>query len=150
MIKPFWRVEKSFTFDAAHFLPQHDGKCRDLHGHTYKVTLAFERDHIWHTGPKVGMVRDFSEIAEEFKALSDAHLDHKLLNESTLLTHPTSEALARWIFARMQEKFPDLVSVTVHETESSSSTYFEQQVAEGFNTAPLATTPDQELVGEAT
>jgi 6-pyruvoyltetrahydropterin/6-carboxytetrahydropterin synthase len=33
-------VRKCFTFDAAHQLPNHGGKCRHPHGHTYKVEVA--------------------------------------------------------------------------------------------------------------
>ena len=36
-------VTKIFKFDAAHFLPEHSGKCADLHGHTYRLEVTVAR-----------------------------------------------------------------------------------------------------------
>ena len=33
-------VSKEFTFDAAHHLHCYEGKCKNLHGHTYRVVLG--------------------------------------------------------------------------------------------------------------
>ncbi|WP_178075286.1 6-carboxytetrahydropterin synthase, partial [Pseudomonas sp. 2822-17] len=33
-------VSKEFTFDAAHHLHSYEGKCKNLHGHTYKVIFG--------------------------------------------------------------------------------------------------------------
>ena len=53
-------VEKIFSFDSAHFLPNvpEDHKCRNLHGHTYtvKISVSGELD------PKMGWVFDFGEV----------------------------------------------------------------------------------------
>jgi len=35
-------VTRSFTFEAAHQLPWHPGKCRDLHGHGYRLEVTPE------------------------------------------------------------------------------------------------------------
>ena len=32
----------STDFSAAHSLPRHPGKCKNLHGHTYKVEVVVE------------------------------------------------------------------------------------------------------------
>ena len=50
-------VTKHIDFDAAHVLPEgYNGKCRNLHGHTYKAYVTL-------TGPRnsseFGMVVDF-------------------------------------------------------------------------------------------
>ena len=52
-------IFKEFTFDAAHFLPNvPDGhKCREVHGHTYKLTVFID-------GPvdnELGWVMDFGD-----------------------------------------------------------------------------------------
>jgi queuosine biosynthesis protein QueD len=76
------RIAKRYTFDAAHRLPDHDGKCRDLHGHTYglEIVCAHEvRDDPGH--PKDGMALDFGELDAVAKKLVD-ELDHTYLNES--------------------------------------------------------------------
>lgn len=48
-------------FDAAHRLPNHDGKCRRLHGHRYVVDVSMQGP-LQQDGPKRGMVIDFSDV----------------------------------------------------------------------------------------
>jgi len=88
-------LSKSFTFEASHLLPLHDGKCRNLHGHTWRVELEFVGVHLAKPpSPKAGMLVDFCAVGLIAAWLHD-HLDHKHLNE--LLEDPTSERLAAWI-----------------------------------------------------
>ena len=35
------RITKEFDFEAAHALDGYDGKCKDIHGHNYKLSLTF-------------------------------------------------------------------------------------------------------------
>jgi len=51
------RVVRCFTFAAAHHLPWHEGRCRQLHGHTYRLEVTVE-------GPigEHGVVVDFDEV----------------------------------------------------------------------------------------
>lgn len=50
-------VLKEFEFDAAHYLPEYNGKCERLHGHTYKLVVKVEG-----TPDKEGMVIDFIRL----------------------------------------------------------------------------------------
>jgi 6-pyruvoyltetrahydropterin/6-carboxytetrahydropterin synthase len=61
------------TFDAAHRLPEHQGKCRNLHGHTYRIELLF-------SGPKGegGMILDFGIVKQKVKAALD-RWDHAVI-----------------------------------------------------------------------
>jgi 6-pyruvoyltetrahydropterin/6-carboxytetrahydropterin synthase len=72
-------ISKSFELSMAHRLPNHDGHCRRLHGHTYKVDLMIGGGmNIEEGSPKQGMVIDFNDV----KALwADVHedLDHHTL-----------------------------------------------------------------------
>lgn len=34
------KITKIFTFDSSHMLDGHDGKCQNLHGHTYKLEIT--------------------------------------------------------------------------------------------------------------
>ncbi|MDB9932969.1 6-carboxytetrahydropterin synthase, partial [Flavobacteriales bacterium] len=34
------RVSKEFAFETAHALDMHDSKCRNIHGHSYKLTVT--------------------------------------------------------------------------------------------------------------
>jgi len=57
---------KEFTWDCAHMLSGHEGLCKNLHGHTYKleVTVARDRGDLQPLGPAEGMVIDFKELKE--------------------------------------------------------------------------------------
>ena len=69
-------VVKEFTFDAAHYLPNHPGKCQNTHGHTYRLQVGF-------TGPvdlETGMVVDFGYIKDMIKKRVVDLLDHRYLN----------------------------------------------------------------------
>lgn len=121
-----YRICKSWTFDAAHRLPEHDGKCRNPHGHTYKVEAVFEAERVQTSGPKQGMVIDFGDVSSFWKAELEPLLDHKDLNV-TLAEHvdpTTAENLAAWIF-EMFEVLTDLpiVAVRVWETPSAWAEY---------------------------
>jgi len=67
------RVAKRFGWEAAHRLPLHMGQCRNLHGHSYRMTVVFEGE------PREdGMVIDFQEIKALVKPLVDTW-DHATL-----------------------------------------------------------------------
>lgn len=124
-----FRLEKSFTFEASHRLPNHDGKCRRLHGHSWKATLIVEGDALQLEGPKSGMLIDYGDLGKAVKELVESHLDHWHLNDSTGIENPTSEALAVWIFAHVDQKLKEmgyagmLKAVRVNETCTSAAEY---------------------------
>ena len=113
-------IWKDFTFEAAHLLPNvPDGhKCKRLHGHSYRVRVRVEAE----LDPTFGWVVDFAELAEAFEPLR-LRLDHYYLNEIEGLENPTSEVLARWIWARLQPALPILSAVEVNETCTSGCVY---------------------------
>lgn len=89
-------VTRAFTFDAAHVLPWHPGKCSRLHGHTYRLEISV-------TGPpdSNGVVVDFGDIKEAVTARVLDPLDHTLLNDT--LDNPTAERLALYILHALQD-----------------------------------------------
>ncbi len=111
-----WTIEKEFCFEASHVLPHHDGKCRRLHGHSWKGRLVCEGDRLHESGPQTGMLLDFGRMSAAIKPLLEDHLDHYHLNESLALESPTSEAVARWIFEKVKVKVPELSAVIIDET----------------------------------
>ncbi len=125
-----WRLEKTFTFEASHLLPLHDGKCRRLHGHSFRGKVVCEDSKLHASGPKSGMLMDFGDLSAVLKPFVDEFLDHWHLNESTGLENPTSEELARWIYDRLKVQIPTLVLVRVEETCTSSAEYWEGDHAE--------------------
>jgi 6-pyruvoyltetrahydropterin/6-carboxytetrahydropterin synthase len=116
-------VTKTFLFDASHLLPAHDGKCKNLHGHTWKVEITVKADAPFEDGPKTGMVMDFGDIKAAWLNFCEPFLDHKHLNESLPNLYPTSENLAEWIYRRLVTQTFGIDSVTVWETPTSSAMY---------------------------
>lgn len=111
-----WELAKDFTFEAAHQLPNHSGKCARLHGHSWKLTVYVEGDRLFNNGSPAGMVQDFGDVSAVVKPLLESHLDHYFLNETTGLENPTSEELARWIYERIASELPGLTAVEIAET----------------------------------
>jgi len=66
------------TISASHYLKYYKGKCSNLHGHSFKVTVDIETPAIIECSgvSSTGMVLDFGQL----KALIDA-FDHKCINE---------------------------------------------------------------------
>jgi len=118
-----WILEKEFTFEAAHKLPHHDGKCARLHGHGYRMIVYVESDRLIESGPKQGMVMDYGDISAIVKPFVEEYLDHWYLNESTGLENPTSEELARWMFEQLRDRGLPLHSIKICETCTSAATY---------------------------
>lgn len=114
------RLVKSFTFEAAHRLPNmpEGHKCGRLHGHSFRVELACEGP----PDPRTGILVDFADIKAGFKPLY-SQLDHHYLNEIPGLDNPTSEVLALWIWERLKPALPSLSQVTVFETCTARCEY---------------------------
>lgn len=118
-----WQISKSFTFEAAHRLPNHDGKCRNLHGHSWKGVVYVQGDLLQTVGSKQGMIMDYSDIKAQLKPMIEQYLDHHYLNESLSMENPTSEAIAEWIFNYLAPLIPGLLAVAVEETCTSRCVY---------------------------
>ena len=64
-----FRVSKEFRFEANHNLPNHDGKCRNEHGHSYVVEVTIEGPDVVPVpqgsvgDPKEGMLLDFYDLS---------------------------------------------------------------------------------------
>ncbi|AHF08180.1 6-carboxy-5,6,7,8-tetrahydropterin synthase [Desulfitobacterium metallireducens DSM 15288] len=118
------KITKSFTFDAAHFLPNHKGKCSSMHGHTYRleVTVLRENGKLIERGSDEGMVIDFSDLKAIVKAEIIDKVDHKLLNE-VFPFRTTAENMAAHIFSVLTDKFQPLgvkvEKIKLYETPDS-------------------------------
>lgn len=119
-----WELQKDFRWEAAHQLPEHSGKCRRLHGHSFLCTITVRGEYLVRDGSAVGMLMDYSDIKKHMKPLVENYLDHYNLNETTGLFNPTSELLARWVYKKLEESgLERLESVTIHETCTCRCTY---------------------------
>ena len=110
-------VTKCFGFEASHHLPDYDGACNRLHGHSYKlhVTVSGSVDEA------TGMIIDFNILKEVVKEKVVDKYDHRYLND--FFSNPTAENMVQHIFKELSVKFSkmglSLESVKLWETESS-------------------------------
>lgn len=89
-------VTKRFTFEASHNLIKYEGKCSNLHGHSYKLEVSFTSESRLNSQ---GMVLDFNLIDEIVKPIVDRY-DHHYLND--FFSNPTAEVMAGSIFNEIQ------------------------------------------------
>ena len=92
------KLFKLFTFDSAHFLPKYLGKCKNMHGHTYKLEVGIEGDI-----EKTGFIMDFVDVKKAIQTVVIDRYDHKLLNE--FFDNPTAEIMAKSMFKELDEHF---------------------------------------------
>ena len=110
-------VTKCFGFEAAHHLPDYNGACNRLHGHSYKlqVTVSGSVDEV------SGMIVDFYVLKSVVKEQIVDKYDHQYLND--FFTNPTAENMVQSFFIDLSHKFSNmgltLESVKLWETESS-------------------------------
>ena len=72
-------ISKVYSIDCAHQLPNHNGKCARLHGHTYAVSVVVAGKPVTLKGsPQAGMVLDYDLLDRAVKPLMDA-MDHRFL-----------------------------------------------------------------------
>lgn len=116
-------IGKQFKFDAAHYLPYYQGKCNNMHGHTWTVDIELEGP----VGEDTGMVIDFVKVKELMDPILE-RLDHAELN--SFIDNPTCETLVSWIWADLsyslaikfpcksletKDNYPQVYSVKIQE-----------------------------------
>jgi 6-pyruvoyltetrahydropterin/6-carboxytetrahydropterin synthase len=105
-------VTCSFTFEAAHRLAWHPGRCRNLHGHSYRldVTVSGTLDHN-------GVVIDFDRLSAIVDEEVMARFDHRDLNE--VIDNPTAELLAHEAWRLLADAGVALTALRLWETTTS-------------------------------
>ena len=74
------RITKEFDFEAAHALDGYVGKCQDIHGHNYHLTLTFLGEPIRDKSlSNNGMVVDFGDIKDFLNKTIKPLFDHRLI-----------------------------------------------------------------------
>ena len=140
-----FKISKEFSFDMAHLLDGHDGKCQNLHGHTYKLQVEISGD-LYESGAKKAMVIDFSDLKSIVKKVILDPMDHAFIydqtneRESQIATllqklnsktfgvpfRTTSEEIARFIFNRLKhDEQLSISSIRLWETPTSFCEYQE-------------------------
>ena len=132
-------VTKTVRFDAAHILTNHQGLCKNLHGHTYRVDVSVAQAD----GAGGDMVIDFKELKRIATETICDRFDHAFMYSTAsegereiaavvekhgmrtvaLPFRSTAENLAKMFFEELREKVPGLASVCVWETADSCAEY---------------------------
>lgn len=136
------RITKIFTFETAHVLYNYDGKCKNMHGHSYKLFVTVKGEPIDDMeNVKNGMVVDFGDIKKIVKEEVVDVWDHAVMING-LSPHkslgdkleeeghnvifcdyqPTCENMLYDIAAKIKNKLPshiELAYLKLHETENS-------------------------------
>ncbi len=114
-------------FAASHSLRDCEGKCKNLHGHTWHVDVVVAGEDL----NKTGMLVDFKEIKSALNAVLE-ELDHSHLNDLVYFqtVNPTSENIAQYLFDSLKKKLKTVAPkrVTVWESEKANATYYEKAV----------------------
>ena len=121
---PSYLLRVRARFEAAHHLTSYRGAPEPVHGHSWQVEAALAAGEL----DGEGMAADFVAVQAALREVA-AGLDHRDLNAIPPFDRlsPTTERIAAWFFARLQERLPaapaTLVEVTVWEGPDSSATY---------------------------
>lgn len=141
------RITKQFDFETGHALHGYDGKCRNVHGHSYKLSVTVIGTPIQDTeNVKYGMVIDFKDLKKIVKEEIVDVFDHatvfnkntphvelahelKTRGHSVILVdyQPTSEMMLIDFAAKINAKIPSTVklhSLRLQETASSYAEWF--------------------------
>lgn len=78
------RLTKEFSFESAHALWGYDGKCREVHGHSYRLFVTIKGEpETDPNSPKLGMVMDFGELKAIVAAQITDRMDHSFVMRRT-------------------------------------------------------------------
>lgn len=138
-----YTLKVEHSFDSAHFLYGYEGKCRNIHGHRWKVEVEIKAENLLQNGQLRGMVVDFGDIKKDVKKLLD-YYDHSLIIERDTLKpktleclldeefkiieidfRPTAENFSYFFYKEIEKKKYSVKKVTVYETPNNSATYSE-------------------------
>ncbi len=141
------RITKQFSFETGHALFGYDGKCRNVHGHSYKLSVTVIGTPISDTSNvKYGMVIDFGDLKKIVKEEIVDVFDHAtVFNKNTphvdlakelssrghdviLVDYqPTSENMVIDFAKKLMARLPDTISLhslKLQETETSFAEWF--------------------------
>ena len=107
-----------FRIESARHLPQlpEGHPCRRVHGHSFHIWVLLQGGL-----NEIGWVEDYHLIQKTLQEKVFALLDHQLLNE--VISNPTTENLARWIYEKSRGHFSSIRQVSVSETPHTECLY---------------------------
>ena len=141
------RITKQFSFETGHALYGYDGKCKNVHGHSYKLSVTVIGKPITDkSNVKFGMVIDFSDLKKIVKEEIVDQFDHatvfnettphiELANELKSRGHhvilvnyqPTSENMVIDFAKKIRSRLPEVIqlhSLKLQETDTSFAEWY--------------------------
>ena len=67
------KIAKEFRWEMGHRLPEHFGKCKNIHGHSYKMIVELEGEVV-----ESGMVMDYYDVKKMVEPVVEK-LDHAFM-----------------------------------------------------------------------
>jgi 6-pyruvoyltetrahydropterin/6-carboxytetrahydropterin synthase len=105
-------------FDAAHFIKDYDGKCSNLHGHTWKICVWVRGDEM--RLDSKGLLWDFGNLKKLIGLF-----DHKNLND-VLDFNPTVENLVLYSYKKLKQTYAGLeFKIRIYEKIIKKESYCE-------------------------
>lgn len=93
---PRVKISREFSFEAAHYIPNHKGACKTLHGHTYEGEVVVSSEDL----DDMGMVIDYGDLKVIIAESIEDKYDHSCLNDH--FEQPTAEVMVGFIFEEIQ------------------------------------------------
>lgn len=117
---------KEFTFDCAHMLADHKGKCSNLHGHTYKLQVTVGRQW-FDTINNEGMVMDFGEIKEIVQRAVIDKFDH-----ATIINTQSVDEFELELLQLLKKHNKKVVEINFKPTAELLAKYIQHLLMEAF------------------
>lgn len=112
-------------FASSHQIVGYDGKCSNMHGHTWKIKAEVSTSKV----NEIGICFDFKSLKELINTIVD-DLDHQNLNQLEPFKdkNPTAENISYYLYHAIKNKLPENIKmhqITVWESEKYSVIYKE-------------------------
>ena len=127
------KVTKEVTFDSAHMLSNYNGKCQNLHGHTYKLQVTVEGP-IVAEGNEEYMVTDFNNLKHVINSVTEC-FDHAIIFSDDYLRGEAENALLEWA------KTYDMSYIILPDAKSTSeyiASYIKAQIESAYPTKRIS------------
>ena len=145
-------ISKTIEIDMGHRVPNHKSKCRNLHGHRYKIEVGVDDKVIDTKGSSdEGMVIDFGDLKEIMMKNIDEVFDHSFMmsiedelypifvdikkefEQKINFVHfiPTVENIAKYFYEilelELEKKKIKLHHIKIWETPNSTAIYKKEE-----------------------
>lgn len=110
------KIAKEFTWEMGHRLPEHFGKCKNIHGHSYKMIVELDG-----SVTSSGMVMDYFELKQIVNPIID-QLDHAFMvySEDKVVLNFLTEIDSKKVEVSFQSTVENICNYLIKEITKSS------------------------------